>query len=654
MKRTNDNEVIKKISAKKRPIYENCSVYTIDNNLLFRCNRKKINWYLSKNLAEIIEPKGNEEIAIRLNFVAKGKSHSDTLWGTEDRANQCCVCGTTEHLNLHHVFPYVYRKWCPELIKSHTHHDILPLCTLCHSNYENHAQKLKTALVEIFDMPLENKGYIEYPENRPVIKAANALKWHSAKIPEERKEYLFKTIYNFFEARNMSAFMTREEMIDQAMVLPTLERSKDFIEHGEYVIKQILAIHNNKEEDMNGKDNNSNNNNKDSSNQYTCSCSCQKNCPCQMKESTTISSSSPVNLKEKETKNINEMEQIQVTTNTNNNDNNTNITQDNINNKQPNLNSVSSNDNNKKIQKNNCYGEQLPSPQSPSASPSLSSLSSSSSSSSLTSSLSSSPLLSEASTSFQDTPRKKKKKKERDSKKLKLKLELELRSNKNKDENEIIHYKEAELKHFSPSKEKTDDPNGSSIERDLELLDHYINKCCGDRCHCRCQRLPMPEQIMKETYKPEGFKLLPITEEALQKNGHGHGHPSKTSSTSLNPTKKYISMIPEEVYRKANLEHIQVEKDDGAPTDMTTDALNNNINSEIPSSMNNSRGGLIGEVNKVEEVKVVEEEEEEEKKQQKNAMLERFIKMWRKHFLKYTQPKFLSVSWQVSNSVYCD
>lgn len=229
-----------------------------------------------------------------------------------------------------------------------------------------------------------------------------------------------------------------------------------------------------------------------------------------------------------------------------------------------------------------------------------------------------------------------------------------MRSNKNKDENEIIHYKEAELKHFSPSKEKTDDPNGSSIERDLELLDHYINKCCGDRCHCRCQRLPMPEQIMKETYKPEGFKLLPITEEALQKNGHGHGHPSKTSSTSLNPTKKYISMIPEEVYRKANLEHIQVEKDDGAPTDMTTDALNNNINSEIPSSMNNSRGGLIGEVNKVEEVKVVEEEEEEEKKQQKNAMLERFIKMWRKHFLKYTQPKFLSVSWQVSNSVYCD
>jgi len=98
--------------------------------------RKKINWYLSKNLAEIIEPKGNEEIAIRLNFVAKGKSHSDTLWGTEDRANQCCVCGTTEHLNLHHVFPYVYRKWCPELIKSHTVNKIFPSFILYYLFFE--------------------------------------------------------------------------------------------------------------------------------------------------------------------------------------------------------------------------------------------------------------------------------------------------------------------------------------------------------------------------------------------------------------------------------------------------------------------------------------------------------------------------------------
>ena len=76
----------------------------------------------------------------------------------------------------------------------------------------------------------------------PVIKAANALKWHSEKIPEERKNQLFKRIHNFFETRKMSDKMSREEMIEQAMVLPTLEKSEKFLEHGEYIVKQILSI----------------------------------------------------------------------------------------------------------------------------------------------------------------------------------------------------------------------------------------------------------------------------------------------------------------------------------------------------------------------------------------------------------------------------
>ena len=39
MKRKNPEEIMNKISSKKKPIYENCSVYTIDGKLLFRCNR---------------------------------------------------------------------------------------------------------------------------------------------------------------------------------------------------------------------------------------------------------------------------------------------------------------------------------------------------------------------------------------------------------------------------------------------------------------------------------------------------------------------------------------------------------------------------------------------------------------------------------------
>ncbi len=45
--------------------------------------------------------------------------------------------------------------------------------------------------------------------------------------------------------------------------------------------------------------------------------------------------------------------------------------------------------------------------------------------------------------------------------------------------------------HFSAFKIETDDPNSSSIERDFEILNNYVNKCCGNECHCQYQRLPI-------------------------------------------------------------------------------------------------------------------------------------------------------------------
>jgi len=485
MKRKNPEEILNKISAKKKPIYENCSVYTIDGLLLFRCNRKKINWYLSKDLAETIEPKAGEDISIRLKFVARGKSHSDTLWGTEDRANQCCVCGALDHLNLHHVFPYVYRKWCPELIKSHTHHDILPLCTLCHAKYEIHAQKLKDAIVKMFNMPLESRGYIEYPDNRSIIKAANALKWHSEKIPEERKNILFERIHKFFEARKMSDKMSRKEMIEQAMILPTLERSENFLEHGEYVVKQILSI--------TRKDNSE--------------CQCvHEICPCKNGKTSEIE--------------------------------------------------------NQIIEKNH-----------------------------------------EEEKEGGKINKKKVKVKKKDTEKNNEKDKVD---DEDDDESPI-------LLHFSPSKTETDDPNGSTIEKDLEILNDYVNRCCGELCHCQCQRLPMPDQITKEIYKPEGFELKSIPID--------HKVPSS-------PKKKASEELEELVSKDINRNSDQNEIDDYSPTSVSS-------HSEESKKSDKELTPL-------------------EKEKQKNPMLERFIKMWRKHFLIYTKPKFLSISWQVSNSVYSD
>jgi len=325
-------------------------------------------------------------------------------------------------------------------------------------------------------MPLDNRGYIEYPDNRPVIKAANALKWHSEKIPEERKTFLFKIVNDFFEKRKMANSMTKEDMIEQALILPTLEKSENFLEHGEYVIKQILSI---------------------SREDNHCLCTLE-DCPCKNGKSVEIN-----------------------TPNT-----------------EPDL---LPNEKNKKGQASSKGNKQ-------------------------------------------------EKKESKEKKEDDVDNESSSNTEKEKEDESSI------LLHYTPSETDTKNPNSSTIETDLKIMDAYVNRCCGDTCHCHCQRLPMPEKITKETYKPDGFELQPI--------------PSNNESESSN--------------------------------EQDTKSSQNDTDAVSPLSGSSD------------EKKSDKDLTPEEKEKQKNDMLERFVKMWRKHFLFYTKPKFLSVSWQVSNSVYSD
>jgi hypothetical protein len=62
--------------------------------------RKKLNWYLDRNLAEKLD-----DCSIRLIFQPNGVGHvnPDEEYYLEDRDNICVVCGTSSDLTLHHV-----------------------------------------------------------------------------------------------------------------------------------------------------------------------------------------------------------------------------------------------------------------------------------------------------------------------------------------------------------------------------------------------------------------------------------------------------------------------------------------------------------------------------------------------------------------------
>lgn len=131
--------------SRSNTIYGNCEVYSPQNELMFRCEEKRINWYLDRDLAVKIK---DDPISIRLTFQPKGKGEKNEILKL-DRKNICVVCGETDlsKLTKHHVVPQEYRKHFPEDIKSHSSIFVMPLCKDCHELYEaEFAQEIKREL----------------------------------------------------------------------------------------------------------------------------------------------------------------------------------------------------------------------------------------------------------------------------------------------------------------------------------------------------------------------------------------------------------------------------------------------------------------------------------------------------------------------------
>lgn len=178
-----------------REIYGNWEVYHPDGSLMFRCDNKKANWYLKRDLAINFE-----ENKIKLTFTPEGKGHVDEPFYLTKKANICVVCGKSRYLTRHHVIPYCFRRHIPEEMKSKDSHDIVLLCIPCHRIYETHAWNIKKELAEKHGMllaqPVEEHSEEEKLKFK-AVSAAYAIIEHGHRIPEPRKEILLGIISSY-------------------------------------------------------------------------------------------------------------------------------------------------------------------------------------------------------------------------------------------------------------------------------------------------------------------------------------------------------------------------------------------------------------------------------------------------------------------------
>ncbi|KAJ0966169.1 hypothetical protein J5N97_027307 [Dioscorea zingiberensis] len=210
---------VQKFSCKS-PVYHNCRIYANDGRLLCFCDRRKLEWYLRRDLAKIVE---DDPPAIMLLFEPKGRPEDeDNDFYIQSKRNLCVGCGEKSHYLRYRIIPSCYRMHFPEHLKSHRSHDIVLLCVDCHEIAHAAAEKYKRKIAVEFGIPLFVQKIFDSGENiidvtaksedtvqetgvspLQLRTAAMALLRHGSSMPSKRHDELTQVVKAYFGGREI-------------------------------------------------------------------------------------------------------------------------------------------------------------------------------------------------------------------------------------------------------------------------------------------------------------------------------------------------------------------------------------------------------------------------------------------------------------------
>ena len=215
-------------------IYGNCKVYSPDGELMFLCLEKRINWYLTRNLATIVD---TNPLSIQLNFEPNGYGNRTSEYYLSEKRNACVCCNedNIEVLTKHHVVPVEYRKHMDLKYKNRSSHDIVVMCEKCHYDYENnYAQQFKKELEAscFIQRPNLSKDKIKTHKAHSIAKLLLNTE-RCEKIPRSRVQQLYNEVNRVFGHTNL-------EEIVQMNLYDILEEQD--LEIGKEVLELQMSI----------------------------------------------------------------------------------------------------------------------------------------------------------------------------------------------------------------------------------------------------------------------------------------------------------------------------------------------------------------------------------------------------------------------------
>ncbi|KAL9243753.1 hypothetical protein vseg_017604 [Gypsophila vaccaria] len=219
-RKTSRELFVQKFSC-KAPVYHNCRIYANDGRLLCYCDRRKLEWYLNRGLAKLVD---DDPPAITLLFEPKGRPEDEgNDFYIQSKRNLCVGCGETKHYLRYRIIPSCYRMHFPEHLKSHRSHDIVLLCVDCHEIAHAAAEKYKRHIAAEFGIPLYVRKMVDSGQPQLVERprsdeheeagvsplqlriAAMALMRHGPRMPANRRDELIEIVRTYYGGREVTS-----------------------------------------------------------------------------------------------------------------------------------------------------------------------------------------------------------------------------------------------------------------------------------------------------------------------------------------------------------------------------------------------------------------------------------------------------------------
>jgi hypothetical protein len=232
---------------------ENWKVYHPSGRHMFTCGEKKAKWYVDRDLAKEIGKK-----MIELTFIPKGNGFEDNEeFGRSIREARCVVSGLEEGLQRHHIVPYCYRTYFPEIFKSKNHHDVVLINHELHSQYEQHANDYKDEIARIYGVKTIGELNAEYTaklrdagkDNSILLNTIHSLfkcygrvneevKLEKLSFIAERTNIPFKTLcnYNYMQLYKIYLYL---QVLHEKQTYDFKAENRILYDHGYHVVCKL-------------------------------------------------------------------------------------------------------------------------------------------------------------------------------------------------------------------------------------------------------------------------------------------------------------------------------------------------------------------------------------------------------------------------------